>query len=230
MVANHVIDRIKKYIVICENNCWIWVGAVSGNNALITINGSTKSVKRILFINKYPFADLRGNLKSSCDNKRCINPDHVITKEQWFSSLIKENPISGCHEWQGMKKGGYGYFYINGREKAVHRMQYEKFKGEIPKGFNVCHSCDNPPCVNPDHLWIGTQKDNVHDMIAKKRDHKAFGTRSKNSKINTDQALQIKLLYSQGESIKTIHLKLNISYKIVQHICNGATWKHILLD
>lgn len=227
MVANDVMVRVNKYLSKNNDGCWIWVGCTSGRNAVITISGKTKSVKRLLLSNKYPSSDLTGYLKSSCGNIKCLNPDHVITKQQWFNSLIKENTDTGCLEWQGFKKGGYGYFYVNGREKAVHRMQYEKFKGLIPKGYNVCHSCDNPPCVNPDHLWVGTQQENIKDMISKGRDLKAIGPRNKNSKISSHQAREVKLLYSQGHTIKNIHLKLGLTYKTVQHICNGTTWKHV---
>jgi hypothetical protein len=75
-----------------------------------------------------------------------------------------------CWEWQGKKKvGGYGYFSINGIEKGAHRIAYALSKGEIQPGLCVCHTCDNPPCCNPNHLWLGTISDNTRDMIKKGR-------------------------------------------------------------
>lgn len=73
---------------------------------------------------------------------------------------------SGCIEWQGpLDRKGYGRI-SNG--KLAHRYAYMTEKGD-PRGLCVCHSCDNPKCVNPDHLWLGTQKDNLRDMYSKAR-------------------------------------------------------------
>jgi hypothetical protein len=92
--------------------------------------------------------------------------------------FVKKEP-SGCWAWIGSKNiYGYGRFKksLGTRDKfimvAAHRYSYEMHKGEIPNGLFVCPSCDNPPCVNPDHLWLGTPADNTHDMIAKGRQAK----------------------------------------------------------
>lgn len=77
---------------------------------------------------------------------------------------------SGCWEWQGTKNFyGYGVLTIDGQEKRAHRVSYERTKGPIPEGMVILHSCDNPPCVNPDHLSIGTRFDNRLDAAKKNR-------------------------------------------------------------
>ena len=80
---------------------------------------------------------------------------------------------SGCHEWQAAKKDGYGVVGLlrDGKRKTfyAHRIAYFLHHRVDPQGLFVCHSCDNPGCCNPDHLWLGTNKDNVHDSIKKKR-------------------------------------------------------------
>ena len=75
----------------------------------------------------------------------------------------------GCWEWLGGKNkpGGYGRISINGRMVLVHRYVYESVIGKIPNGFSVCHSCDNPVCVRPDHLFVGTHKQNMEDKVSK---------------------------------------------------------------
>ena len=81
------------------------------------------------------------------------------------------NEITGCWEWKRATNNiGYGMFRIKqGLMRTAHRVSYELFKGPIPKGMVVCHKCDNPKCVNPDHLWVGTMKDNIRDMDNKGR-------------------------------------------------------------
>lgn len=73
---------------------------------------------------------------------------------------------SGCHEWQSTRHtGGYGKFWFKGRICTAHRVAWQLFVGEIPAGMHVLHKCDNRKCVNPEHLYVGTAKDNVRDKI-----------------------------------------------------------------
>lgn len=77
---------------------------------------------------------------------------------------------AGCWLWLGSPNGtGYGRIYIHGKPVMAHRLSYQIKHGSIPAGKIVCHKCDTPSCINPDHLFMGTHKDNSRDMVAKKR-------------------------------------------------------------
>ena len=79
-------------------------------------------------------------------------------------------PGPGCWIWLGScDERGYGYLRFNGRNQRAHRASYETVNGPIPSGLSICHKCDTPSCVNPDHLFAGTQRDNLRDASAKKR-------------------------------------------------------------
>lgn len=99
-----------------------------------------------------------------------------------FESMAMPIPITGCWEWIGaIATHGYGYFGANGKSIRAHRASYQIYKGKIGDGLYVLHSCDNPSCVNPDHLWLGTQKDNIRDRNIKGR-HNLTGRRYKHKK------------------------------------------------
>lgn len=99
----------------------------------------------------------------------------TLPPEVRFSTKYEINEVTDCWEWKKATNNiGYGMFrWTKGIMRTAHRVSYELFKGPIPKGMIVCHTCDNPKCVNPDHLWVGTNKDNFDDMVKKGR-HK-FG-------------------------------------------------------
>ncbi len=98
--------------------------------------------------------------------------DHRISREMQQEKILKplENATNECIEWQGAKhRNGYGLVRIDGIGFKVHRAVWTLVKGEIPKGMHVLHTCDNPPCFNIKHLFLGTHLDNMRDRKAKGR-------------------------------------------------------------
>src|SRR5438309_473232 len=109
-----------------------------------------------------------------------------------------------CWLWLGAPHhGGYGRIHDGKKVVEAHRFSYEFFKGPIPEGMFVCHSCDVPACVNPNHLWVGTCFDNVQDCINKGRTNKARGEAgTRRAKLTENEVRQIRLLFKQIKSYR----------------------------
>jgi hypothetical protein len=154
-----------------------------------------------------------------------------------FKEKIDGPDKNGCMNWIGcFSNGRYGAFITGSRKDGTrkrytsHRLSYELFVGEIPKGLCVLHKCDNTKCVNPEHLFLGTQRDNMKDMIQKGRDFHIvpFGSKHGNSKLNEEQVMEIRKKFSEGISVKSIAKIYKISDANVRLIINKKAWKHIL--
>jgi hypothetical protein len=119
----------------------------------------------------------------------------VVSAENRFWEKVKKT--DGCWIWIGSRVSeGYGLFMVNGKRRTAHRFSWEFHNGEIPQGINVLHRCDNPPCVNPEHLFLGDQEDNIRDMMGKRRDR--FG-----QAVAKNDAAAIYDLYQTGRYNKT---------------------------
>lgn len=155
-------------------------------------------------------------------------------KERFWKKVDVNGPCildTACWLWTGCKnKAGYGSIGLGGKgagNRNVNRVSWELHFGSIPKGFFVCHKCDNPSCVNPEHLFLGTPKDNMVDMITKGRKRSALGSDASRSKLNEDQVLQI---FSDERTYKEIAKEFNITHEQVSNIKHKKDWKHLTKD
>lgn len=141
---------------------------------------------------------------------------------------IDKKQDSGCWEWTGSKCRKYGTIGINGRTVRAHRASYEAFKGQIPHGLNVLHRCDNPPCINPEHLFLGTQLENIADRVAKGRTRSGGQGRRDGTNYPTKLTeADAREILSSRESSPTCAAKYGISPKLVRLIRAGKSWAYL---
>jgi len=137
-----------------------------------------------------------------------------------------------CWEWQGAtNKNGYGVLRIAKEKRNVlaHRYSLEFITGcPIPEDKDVCHTCDNPRCVNPEHLYLGDAYSNVHDMINRKRDRKAFGTNVHTAKLNENKVREIRRLYEDsGWTMAMIANLYGVGRNAIASVIRRKTWKWV---
>ncbi len=131
-------------------------------------------------------------------------------------------PWDGCWVWMHRLTDGYGQTRINGVISRAHRVMYSLTNGPIPEGMQVLHSCDNRACVNPLHLWLGTNADNMHDKYLKNRQTK--GETHGMHVLTENNVRQIRELIKQGESQRHIASWFGVDQSNVYQINTGKTW------
>ncbi len=146
----------------------------------------------------------------------------------WSKASITANPDK-CWEWQaGHNKGGYGKFGIGGKWKLANRVAWELVNGSIPDSMKVLHECDNPSCINPRHLFLGTDLDNAKDRERKGRGHYKRGENNSCHKLTNEQVLEIRRLYAVGGiSYRKLAAMFGICNVTVNDIVRRRIWKHI---
>jgi hypothetical protein len=157
-----------------------------------------------------------------------------------MSRLLEKVEVmaTGCHEFRGCTtKGGYGMLRVGSKTdgtrtmRGAHVIAWEHHHGRrVPKGMVIMHTeCDNPRCVNPDHLTIGTQKDNVLECRAKGRavDVGLKGESNGSSKLTEKAVVEIRKLFKQGASKMALARKYKVSDTVIRKVVNMESWKHV---
>lgn len=147
---------------------------------------------------------------------------------EYFWSLVDKSE-GGCWEWRGIRhKKGYGEICVSGRhhKKKAHRVSWELASGPVPPGIHVLHRCDNPPCVRPDHLFLGTNHANVLDAAEKGR--RCHGEATWTAKLDAGRVREIRRGYLSG-ALNTVEIArlYGISTRQASAIVRRESWKHV---
>ena len=152
-----------------------------------------------------------------------IIPDKYINKFWKFVDIID---LDSCWTWIRSKNTyGYGQLYILGKQILVHRISWMIYFGGIPDGLCVLHKCDNPSCVNPKHLFLGTSQENAKDRDEKHRN--AYGERHGMSKLSEKEIIKIRKLRFDGYTIVKLGKIFGVDHTMISNICRNKNWKHI---
>lgn len=150
-----------------------------------------------------------------------------------FMDYVSTHGPDECWPWTGSQNGrGYGRLNFEGYYDQAHRASWRIHRGEIPAGKNVLHTCDNTLCVNPNHLFLGNQQDNVDDCIAKGRfragSNPQRGEYSACALLNDDKVREIRRLLEEGHKHKDIAEWFNVARPTITNIAMGTRWRHVV--
>lgn len=163
----------------------------------------------------------------ACEPELVLTPEE---SERLWSKVDKFTAASAgamdCWLWLGgCEWDNYGIFWLRRKTCRASRIVYQITKGRIPEGHQVCHTCDNPPCVNPAHLFTGTQKVNSMDMVRKGRAFHAHGTLHGMAKLNEDDIFKIRELLAIGRfPHREIAERFGVCTSQISHINRGKAW------
>jgi hypothetical protein len=155
----------------------------------------------------------------------------LSVEERFRSMLGPQDPVTGCIEWTGSRHGqGYGLITVGGKLVRANRLAWELKHGPIPAGLHVLHECDNPPCCNDAHLFLGTAADNSADKDSKGRGNRPKGSSNGNSKLVEKDVVEILRLLAASRSQRSIANEFGISQVQVGNIKRGEQWAHLTIN
>lgn len=149
-------------------------------------------------------------------------------KAKPFITRLRRNAETGCLEFTGGKtRFGYGRIRVGPKAYLAHRYAFMLAIGEIPEGQYVCHQCDNPACCNPEHLFLGTQSENMADMKAKGRQHDRMGSKNSCAKLTERDVRYIRKACAAGAKQADMARKYNVSQVNISLIVLRKKWVHV---
>jgi hypothetical protein len=164
--------------------------------------------------------------------RAAINDQTLLPPGSLFDRLYaKTVERNGCLEYTGTRdlRGGYGVLTLKGKWKKAHRLAYELTKGVIPEGMFVCHTCNNPPCLNSEHLVLGTNAENMAYRNACGRTNKPQGERNHEHKLVEEQVRAIRVRYAEGGiSSRALAREFGVSRRTIMRVVHKTHWSHVI--
>lgn len=153
--------------------------------------------------------------------------DDPTLVERFWQRVDRSGGPDACWPWTGyLDKGGYGQVRVNGKKELTHRVAFELIFGELPDDIFACHTCDNPSCCNPAHLFAGTALANARDMVNKGRS--THGEHNPKAKLSPDQVREIRARYAAGGiGLKKLAAMYGVHFYTISLIVNHKIWKDI---
>lgn len=201
--------------------CWEWQGG-SPRKAYPVVNlggGVYDRPHRISY--RIHFGEPKHMIQQTCGNTRCANPTHLTQAPDRsdFWSQVDRRGADECWPWTGRcHEFGYG---LTGSNAKAHRISWALANGREPGPLEVCHSCDNPPCVNPSHLWLGTHADNMADMGRKQR--------AGNRALTPEQVQEARRLFKpwcRTNGAGAIARRFGVPAASIHNAVSGRTYRH----
>jgi hypothetical protein len=178
----------------------------------------------------------------TCGNLTCFRPSHLHSSPFEIEVLREKtkDPGDDCIDWPFHKdKKGRGYVWVKlptgaphrrGKKRIAARVAYEEGKGLIPPGKLICHTCDNPSCINPNHLYPGTVRDNNRDCNMRERRNQCVGERHPNHKLTDEEAREIYRLRSEGRKLRELAEQFKVSKGLISQYFRGKKRRHLQLQ
>jgi hypothetical protein len=161
-------------------------------------------------------------------SQACYHQSRLRTRAESFKRFVPNAPTEACWEWTGDRNNnGYGMVYAERGQHRASRVAWELANGPIPKGLFVCHACDNPPCVNPRHLFLGTNLENQQDFVAKglpRKQHPVAGEANPRAKLTWDDVRDIRRRAFLGDSHSTLAATFDVSRTLIRLIVQRKCW------
>jgi hypothetical protein len=243
VISEKDIERFwSKVNIKGTDDCWEWTGIIGRDNVGVfrTMRKNYNPYRMSYLLNKGKLGN-REPVYHSCHNSKCVNPLHLYIKRQncsitsniyfleYFWNNVEISKEDKCWNWKGSTdRFGYGRSCFLCKVYKAHQMAYRIAYGDIQKGMCVLHKCDNTSCCNPKHLWLGTQLDNIHDMVKKNRNIKPIGSLNNKAKLNEELVREIRHKYKKGDIIqKDLATIYNVSLSTIHRVISSKSWSHI---